>query len=65
MEMPRVSIFRSGIWVGCMMKVLGDTGSLFSRRVGRCCTQQSGSLQKERGVILVYLMSSESSGGVS
>lgn len=65
MEMPRASIFRNGIWVGCVMKVFKETQALISARVGRWCTTAECSLQKEMGVILVDLMSSESSGGVS
>lgn len=65
MEMPRVSIFRNGIWVGCIMTVFKEIRALISARVGRCCTTAECSLQKEMGVILVDLMSSESSGGVS
>lgn len=63
--MPRVSSFRNGAWVGCVVKVFKEVKALISARVGRRCTTAECSLQKEMGMNVVDLMSSESSEGVS
>lgn len=61
MEMPRVSIFTNGIWVGCVMKVFKEIKALISARELEGVVPQ----QKEMRMNVVDLMSSESSGGVS
>lgn len=48
MEIPRVSIFRSGIWVGCIMKVFKEIQALISaRELEGVVPQQSAPCRKK------------------
>lgn len=64
MEVPRVSIFRNGVWAGCIMEVFKEIKALVSASELEGVPQQSALCRKEMGMNAVDLKSSESSEGI-